>query len=137
MAVRIRKQVDGVTSRKVVPIKVTTNRVTVWCRHEFVGFHLWPKAPSGVGYLGTSHRHLFKVELEVSVTGKDRQVEFHTLKQTLMIVCSRFENKQDTAYSFSCEQIATQIANDPSLGAVVKVIVSEDGECGATVYVDR
>ncbi len=116
-------------------------RTTVWVRHEFIGFHMWPEAPEEVAYLALPHRHLFKVEVEVTVSHGNRQVEFHMLKQDVMTYCRVLEAQMSCegtlgTVSWSCEHIANNILEYLDKYDVFKVIVSEDGECGATIYAD-
>jgi hypothetical protein len=41
------------------------------------GFHQWETAPEAVKYLRSLHRHVFHVELEISVYHNDRELEYH------------------------------------------------------------
>lgn len=118
-------------------------KTEVWARHEFVSFHCWREAPPELHYLSVSHRHLFKVEVCVSVDHANRDVEFHTLKTHLTRICRTLEYPQDNPMPMSCERMAQHIGGGilacgvpkPTF-KVTQVTVSEDGECGATIYVD-
>lgn len=111
-------------------------RITVWCKSEFIGFHCWPDAPDDVSYLRYAHRHLFKVFTEVYVQHGDRFVEFHTLKKHVTEVVSHFPQ---ILGSTSCEAMALKIGEALSLMEykVKQVTVSEDGECGGTIYFEE
>ena len=120
----------------------------VWVTTEFIGFHKVENAPESHKYLSYPHRHLFKVRVDVEVTDKDRQVEFHKLQQTVSTLLDRplFNVPDETAYelitlkqpvnevsTLSCEMIADKIfklLTDKQF-LVSQVSVSEDGECGA------
>ncbi len=108
---------------------------TVWCTFSFVGFHYWPLAPKEVGYLSDVHRHEFQVRLTVYVHSNDRQIEFHLLKGKLINACQPFINGYERPYAHSCESIAENIATDliEQKVPVCQIMVSEDGECGATL----
>jgi len=100
-------------------------------RTEFEGFHFYPNAGdinSRIKFLETEHRHIFKVEVKISVTHLDRELEFFLVKWALQdFIQSGNRNHM------SCEMIAEQILNDhliPSYGADrnYEITVSEDGE---------
>ncbi len=100
-------------------------------RTEFEGFHFYPNAgdiDSRIKFLETEHRHIFKVEVKISVTHLDRELEFFLVKWALQdFIQSGNRNHM------SCEMIAEQILNDhliPSYGADrnYEITVSEDGE---------
>ena len=112
---------------------------SIFVRTTFIGFHHWPAAPKEVAFLRSLHRHVFHVEVHVKVSHGDRDVEFFTLKNQ---VGSLIE-----AYIFpelvknpkqSCEMLAEEIwaAIENTYGhSVTKVVVSEDGENGATIEI--
>jgi len=120
---------------------------TVWCKTSFIGFHCWPEAPREVLHLRSPHRHQFNVEVHVLVDHSDRAVEFQMLKSTVdhllasngMFVCIRNPGRiadTMTAYSYSCEMMAEELAKALAVRGhtVHKVTVDEDGENGATLY---
>lgn len=100
-------------------------------RTEFEGFHYYPDAGSidtRIKFLESLHRHMFKVEVKISVTHLDRELEFFLVKWALndFIKSGNMNHK-------SCEMIATDILNNhliPSYGAnrYYEIVVSEDGE---------
>lgn len=128
---------------------------SIWIRTEFVGFHRWINAPLHRLYLSAAHRHLFKIEVRVSVVASDREIEFHDLKNlTDLVIKEKFvplrknpfaaeDDNDEVAQgpeiivcTMSCEAIAEKIMNelyDRGIITVESVSVSEDGECGATV----
>lgn len=117
--------------------------------HDVIGFHQWPDAPEAVSYLRSMHRHLFKITLEVDVSGLDREVEFHLLKRWLIDTMRRvaWGRGQSTPTGFSsieinfgarsCENIANHILlrleTDFPERTYYRVAVFEDGENGAEV----
>lgn len=100
-------------------------------RTEFEGFHFYPNAGSineRISFLEYEHRHLFKVEVKISVNHLDRELEFFLVKWALndFIKGGDQNNK-------SCEMIATDILENhliPKYGKdrYYEIVVSEDGE---------
>jgi len=108
-------------------------------RTEFEGFHKYPNAGSidpRIKFLEDEHRHMFKVEVMISVTHLDRELEFFLVKWALQ----DFIKGGDQNHR-SCEMIATDILNNhliPNYGAnrQYQVTVSEDGESdGIIAYI--
>lgn len=105
-------------------------------RTEFEGFHYYPNAGSIDGrikFLESMHRHMFKVEIKISVTHLDRELEFFLVKWALQeFITSGSMNHK------SCEMIATDILEThliPSYGnnRYYEIVVSEDGESDGIV----
>jgi len=100
-------------------------------RTEFEGFHHYPNAgliDDRIKFLENNHRHIFKVEVKISVQHLDRELEFFLVKWKLsdFIQAGNQNNK-------SCEMIAIDILQNhliPLYGdhRYYEVIVSEDGE---------
>lgn len=112
---------------------------------SFVGFHRWPEAPPSVAYLARPHRHLFKVIVECELK-EDRQIEFHILKGWVdelvkgLPTWGPLPPDQDCSI-WSCEKmaefLAEEILNIERNTNYISVTVSEDGECGATICLER
>lgn len=103
-------------------------------KYETEGFHRWKDAPDSRSYLRDLHRHLFKVEVEMSVSHDDREVEFHDLLDYCKSLSHEFNNPENQ--NMSCEHharaiITTLDAKYPN--REINVTVYEDGECGAVV----
>lgn len=105
-------------------------------RTEFQGFHYYPdagKIDPRIKFLENEHRHMFKVEVMISVTHLDRELEFFLVKWALNdFIKSGNQNHK------SCEMIATDILENhliPSYGndRYYEVTVSEDGESDGIV----
>lgn len=105
-------------------------------RTEFEGFHRYPdagKIDPRIKFLETEHRHIFKVEVKISVNHLDRELEFFLVKWTLQeFIKAGNQNHK------SCEMIATDILNDhliPKYGddRYYEIVVSEDGESDGIV----
>lgn len=120
---------------------MTKKQTAVWVDTQFVGFHQWKEAPDDIAYLRHPHRHLFKVRVSIPTTA-EREIEFHQLKHALDDLIARLPCADPPRdFSWSCEQIASHLAvhllaqypNHPHVG----VCVSEDGECGASVVLER
>lgn len=105
-------------------------------RTEFEGFHYYPNAGSidpRIQFLENEHRHMFKVEVKISVTHLDRELEFFLVKWALQdfIKDGKMNHK-------SCEMIATDILEKhlvPNYGPnrYYEIVVSEDGESDGIV----
>lgn len=99
-------------------------------RTEFEGYHFYPNAGSidpRIQFLENEHRHMFKVEVKISVTHLDRELEFFLVKWALQDFLK--DNKMNHK---SCEMIATDILEKhlkPNYGErYYEIVVSEDGE---------
>ena len=104
-------------------------------RTEFEGYHFYPGAGSideRIKFLENEHRHMFKVEVKISVTHLDRELEFFLVKWALQdfIESGKMNHK-------SCEMIATDILQEhllPRYGErYYEIVVSEDGESDGIV----
>lgn len=100
-------------------------------RTDFEGFHYYPgasKIDKRISFLENEHRHIFKVEVKISVNHLDRELEFFLVKWALAsFIESGNQNHK------SCEMIATDILENhliPKYGKdrYYEIIVSEDGE---------
>ena len=108
-----------------------TQKTFIKVRTEFEGFHFYPNAGQidpRIKFLENEHRHMFKVEVKLSVTHADRELEFFLVKWALTdFLCERKMNHM------SCEMIAARILHDhliPQYGPdrYYEIVVSEDGE---------
>jgi hypothetical protein len=115
----------------VRPTRMTFIRI----RTEFEGFHFYPNASTidpRIKFLENLHRHMFKVDVKISVTHLDRELEFFLVKWSLedFIKSGNQDHK-------SCEMIATDILKNhllPKYGErYYEVTVSEDGESDGIV----
>lgn len=104
-------------------------------RTEFEGFHYYPNAGTidpRIKFLENEHRHMFKVDVKISVTHLDRELEFFLVKWALQ----EFIKAGDQNHK-SCEMIGTDILNNhllPTYGErYYEVVVSEDGESDGIV----
>lgn len=105
-------------------------------RTEFEGFHFYPNAGEidpRIKFLENEHRHMFKVEVKISVTHLDRELEFFICKWALTE-----HIKERRLNHMSCEMIAIDILNNhliPKYGdnRYYEVVVSEDGESDGIV----
>lgn len=108
---------------------------SIFCTFQFEGFHRWPEAPYYCKFLANLHRHIFHARVEMAVTHDNRDVEFITLKNTLLDRVDEMQKK--LGESRSCEMMCEWFINDifkryPEC-AWVEVEVSEDGENGARI----
>jgi len=113
-----------------------TQKTYIKIRTQFEGYHFYPNAGSidpRIQFLENEHRHMFHVEVKISVTSLDRELEFFLCKWALedFINESKYNHK-------SCEMIATDLLNNhliPTYGAdrYYEIVVSEDGESDGIV----
>jgi hypothetical protein len=105
-------------------------------RTEFEGFHFYPGASKinpKIAFLEKEHRHMFKVEVKISVDHLDRELEFFLVKWALQdFIKSGNQNHK------SCEMMATDILQQhliPNYGGqrYYEITVSEDGESDGIV----
>lgn len=102
-------------------------------RWQFEAWHRWPGVDldGERGYLGHSHRHMFHVELGVSTTHNEREIEFHNLLDLgKASQVARIHQRSD----MSCETMCDAIGLDIRMvypERRVKVSVFEDNEVGA------
>jgi hypothetical protein len=105
-------------------------------RTEFEGFHFYPGAGSidpRIQFLENEHRHIFKVEVKISVSHSDRELEFFLVKWALKeFLTTKNHNHK------SCEMIAQDILENhlvPKYGKdrYYEIVVSEDGESDGIV----
>lgn len=105
-------------------------------RTQFEGFHFYPGASQidpRIAFLEKEHRHMFHVEVLISVNHDDRELEFFLVKWALQEFI-----KGGNMNHMSCEMIAKRIINEhliPQYGGsrVYSVSVSEDGESDGVV----
>jgi hypothetical protein len=104
-------------------------------RTEFEGYHFYPGAgeiDSRIKFLENEHRHMFKVEVKISVTHLDRELEFFLVKWALQDYLKN--GKMDHK---SCEMIGMDILEQhlkPRYGErYYEIVVSEDGESDGIV----
>ena len=113
-----------------------TTSTYIKVRTEFEGFHFYPNAgliDSRIQFLEKEHRHTFKVDVKISVTHLDRELEFFLVKWELQDFIKAGDQNH-----LSCEMIATNILQDhliPKYGdnRYYEIIVSEDGESDGIV----
>ena len=112
-----------------------TTKTYIKVRTEFEGFHFYPNAGSidpRIEFLEHEHRHMFKVEVKISVTHLDRELEFFLVKWALQdFIKAGNQNHK------ACEMIATDILQNhliPTYGErYYEIVVSEDGESDGIV----
>lgn len=117
---------------------------TITVRTRFRGAHCYPGAPAPVAFLRHPHRHEFHIEVELSVTHEDRELEFLLVQQ---FVDGIIDNKWPTVNGVkdlgndSCETVARKVGQElkQEYGAarLVRVSVFEDGENGANLTADE
>jgi hypothetical protein len=120
-------------------LKVKRNRI--WITFQKEGMHYYPAAATDpllktggwddVSFLGTLHRHIFHVRVEIDVFHNDRDIEFIQFKRWLEKMFN--EGLLELNYK-SCEMIADDIANcihQRYPDRCIIVSVAEDNENGA------
>lgn len=108
-------------------------------RSSFIGLHRYKDAPEPVKFLRDLHRHTFNVEIQISVTDNDRELEFIMVKDRLSIIMSNLQifNEAVAVGCMSCEQMAEYIIGQLQVhygeNRFYQCSVFEDGENGAIV----
>lgn len=109
-----------------------TNR-TIFIQFTKEGIHCYPDAPVGVEFLRSPHRHMFHFRVTLEVFHNDRDVEFILFKRELEALYGNGTLEMDYK---SCEMLAEDLIEYISkkyAGRKISVLVSEDGENGATL----
>jgi len=111
-------------------------RTYIKVRTEFEGFHFYPNAgliDNRIQFLESEHRHIFKIEVKISVNHLDRELEFFLVKWALQefIKTGKMNHK-------SCEMIAVDILENHlklkyGNNRYYEIVVSEDGESDGIV----
>ena len=99
--------------------------------NDIQGFHFYPNAPSGVGYLSNLHRHVFVIKARAQVSHNEREIEIITEQN---VIEGKLEEKYGRPCMFgsmSCESIAEWLLNE--LPELSYVEVLEDGYGGAAL----
>lgn len=109
----------------------------IFVRFTATGYHNWPAAPEHRKYLRDEHRHLFHVEVRTHVRHDDRELEFHDLTDEARGLFARLGSGNGLLDAMSCEAAARAIATELAERhkRAFTVLVSEDGEAGASVYI--
>ena len=113
-----------------------TTKTYIKVRTQFEGFHFYPNAGEidpRIKFLESEHRHIFKVEVKISVTHLDRELEFYIVKWAL----EKFIKSGSQDHK-SCETIATDILDhlksEYGYAREYEIVVSEDGESDGIVH---
>jgi hypothetical protein len=120
-----------------------TRTTTVTASAKVAGLHHWPDPTPQRLYLGAPHRHLFGIAVTVPVDDPDRQVEFHDLMAWAAGALEHLGEIVPGGRDFggrSCEHLAAEVADKALVFWPVpwcSVTVDEDGECSATVRLER
>ena len=103
------------------------------------GFHRWEGAPQDVAFLRDLHRHMFHIQMKMSVSGSNREVEIIKLKRFITqkaewMLSDPVVNKDK---NMSCEMMAEYLikvtAGVFGTNRKYECSVLEDGENGAVV----
>lgn len=105
----------------------------IFINTSFEGFHCYPNAPDAVHFLKHVHRHIFHVNVKISVFHNDRELEFILFKREIE---NFIHEDASILNNKSCEMIGEEILNylvKKYEGRNIYIIVGEDGENGAEV----
>jgi hypothetical protein len=81
----------------------------IFVRFTKPGFHHWPEARGIRAYLAARHRHLFHVDVGMSVRHADREVEFHDLRDYAASLYDAIGGPSADFGARSCERIAEEL----------------------------
>lgn len=103
----------------------------VFVTFQFEALHKWGECPlPEVNFLRDTHRHIFHVRMEKTVTHSNRDVEFIMWKRQILAYVREHLEGKDLGNT-SCENLAETFA---IMFDAYKVEVSEDGENGAIYH---
>lgn len=113
---------------------MSTTKTFIKVRTQFEGFHFYPNASKidpRIEFLEKEHRHIFHVDVKISVTHDDRELEFFLCRWKLneFIRDSHMNHK-------SCEMIAKDILafmKETYGERYYEIVVSEDRESDGIV----
>ena len=118
-----------------MPSKPISKQTYIKIRTQFEGWHHYPGAGAidpRIKFLEYDHRHIFKIEVKISVNHLDRELEFFLVKWDLenFLKTSQMNHK-------SCEMIGMDILDNHLRNKYgeryYEVVVSEDGESDGVV----
>lgn len=99
--------------------------------NEIQGFHFYPNAPSGVGYLSNIHRHVFVIRARAEVSHNEREIEIITEQNIIEETLKKEYGYPCIFGPMSCESIAEWLLGQ--LPELSYVEVLEDGYGGAAL----
>lgn len=110
----------------------------VYCSFAFESWHNWPGATGPYSYLASSHRHMFHVFVQASVTDNEREIEIIEMRgRFLYYANTSLVGKASEPVPYSCETMAEMLINHAKKmyghHRSYSVEVSEDGENGAVL----
>jgi len=100
-------------------------------RFQVEGQHHWPQAPKERAYLRYMHRHLFHVEVTMTVGHQEREVEYHDLLDFCKESFGGGEMGPKSCETMALELLEKLCKKYPGRQYVVSIF--EDGENGAVV----
>lgn len=101
------------------------------------GFHHYPEAPEDVAFLRDRHRHLFHFRLYFRVSHHNRDLEFFQQAQKVKQLLRSEFGEPCEFENCSCEMVADWFLDRFQSEGCFKVEVSEDGENGSVVEIER
>lgn len=116
---------------------------TVTISTQLEGFHCYPKAMGRHAHLANRHRHVFHIDIEMSVNQLDREIEFIDAKEDITeLIKTGFPNAVEMHgcdfETMSCETIAKwiidNILSEKYGNRDYTVSVKEDNENGARLH---
>ena len=108
-------------------------------RTQFEGFHCWSDAPEEVKFLRDTHRHLFNVELRISVDHNDRELEFFMVKKRLDNIIKWYIELNGTNLG-SCEMMGESFIKELTElygNRYYQIKIFEDNENGGEVVKEK
>lgn len=119
---------------QTINFSLMAHTLSIEIKTNYEAFHRWKDAPDEVSFLRNKHRHIFYVELELTVSHNDRDFEFFIVKKDLDLVIRTCINKEDAG---SCEMQAEIILKEMNElhYPVTRIKVSEDNENSAILTV--
>ena len=106
---------------------------TIIVRTQFNGCHRYVDAPDAVEYLRNPHRHIFYVEVEMTVTHADRELEFILVKGKLNEYLRTYPFKMEASCEHMADAICMFLSDTYGAQREIKCCVYEDNENGGCV----
>ena len=107
-------------------------------RTQVEAIHSWPECPyEDVSFLRSPHRHIFHIEIKISVGHNDREVEFIRAKRKIEEQLRGYGKLKDIG-STSCEDMAEEIYSwFGTTYPIISISVFEDNENGAEIIFEE
>ncbi len=110
---------------------------SIFITTQFEGIHCYPDAPEEVAFLRSPHRHMFHVRIDLEVRHDNRDVEFIMFKREIdKYIAVNITEMQHRSCEMICKILLAYVSEHYE-DRNITVVVSEDGENGATLVYNK